>query len=608
MPFLPHVPSTTVTTIRSSRKARQVLVAGGGPARPRFAAADVAGHRKAARVPFRRLHNRAAGAAADAKSGGKGGKGGKDPGHVRLAKAADAAKTAKTVAKIVAKTTAVAAAPPPPCSPEARLKSPTRMPLPPAPGPSSPPQFSSLPDPFAELEAVELGERIEKKNELGPTTIARISRLRQRIRCRGAVLQWKAVMLVQRHDARLAQAELLRTRSAGCKIVRAWRDRLRRDAGAKQAAASLVLARHHLQIVVGLRVWQRRVQAKTLRTFVKNHTMPRFCQMIHLLRFKAIKIQRCFRDYLAISKARVRVLKMRFDKRVVERCDAIRAENHQRVLDYEEEKIRLMHVELQKTEDKWHESHARVRSIIVKAASAASRAKRRRRATRIAGLEGDGGQAATAAVAVAAANIVTGARSSNKHIKRGGKASRKANTPAAVEKKENLSVRMQKHKQRNDAVLQAEAKHLVDSIVLRATQSPRKQQQQGGTTLAPVAETDPVAGVGVPVLDALALQFMHLPSDVKKQLLKGILKRRRRHWARRQDEARRKHSNQVETHRAINVQDIKDLISGKLQVSGLEKQTLVRFEFEPLKMYSQGITVDLDRAIDNACTYCVWDF
>jgi hypothetical protein len=167
---------------------------------------------------------------------------------------------------------------------------------------------------------------------------------------------------------------------------------------------------------------------------------------------------------------------------------------------------------------------------------------------------------------------------------------------------------MQKHKQRNDAVLQAEAKHLVDSIVLRATQSPRKQQQQGGTTLAPVAETDPVAGVGVPVLDALALQFMHLPSDVKKQLLKGILKRRRRHWARRQDEARRKHSNQVETHRAINVQDIKDLISGKLQVSGLEKQTLVRFEFEPLKMYSQGITVDLDRAIDNACTYCVWDF
>ena len=584
MPFLPHVPSSAVTTIRSSRKAKPVLVS---KTMPRFAAADIAGRKTRPRVPFRRLQKRA-----KTESNGKGGK------------AAGLVRPAESVA-----------VPPPPCSPEARLKSPTRMPLPVgldpdsvsnAPKPSTlSPKFSSLPDPFAELEAVERSERIEKKNELGPETMARISLLQNRIKSRNAVYQWKTVMLMQRHEAHLAHVERLRVRSAGLKIVRAWRTRIQRDVVKKQAAASLVLARHRLQISVGLRACQRRGQAKMLRKFVKNHTMPRFCQMIHMLRFKAIIIQRCFRDYLAVSKARVRLLKMRFDRRVVERCDAIRAENHQRVLEYEEEKIRLMHVELQKTEDKWHESHARVRSIIVKAASAASRAKRRRRATRMAGQT-------TSAEAVTLLAGVHGNISMNeensKKLKRKKKASsHKTNTPAPADDKENLGVRLQKNKRRNEAVLQDEAKKLVDSVILSAAQSPRKRGQNG-VPLPAIAEIGSFSNSDAPVLDALALQFMHLPPDIKKQLLKGILKRRRRNWARCQTEARRKHSNQVETHRAINVQDIKDLISGKLQVSGLEKQTLVRFKFEPLKMYSKGITVDLDRAIDNACKHCVWDF
>ena len=280
-----------------------------------------------------------------------------------------------------------------PCSPEARLKSPTRMPLPPSGSspataddhagnskkfPQSPP-FRSLPDPFAELLAIERTERIDMKDKLGPNTMSRMSHIRRHARCRNAIRQWHAVMLVQRRRERLARAENVRTRSAGRVIVRAWRARVHRVAKAKQVEASIIISRHRLQISVGLRTWQRRVQANTIRKFVKNHTMPRFCHMIHLLRWHAIKIQRCFRAYIAVSKARVRVLRMLFDRRVVERCDAIRAENHQRVMDYEEEKLRIFHEQLQNTENKWHESHARVRSIIVKAATAASRAKRRRR-------------------------------------------------------------------------------------------------------------------------------------------------------------------------------------------------------------------------------------
>ena len=156
-------------------------------------------------------------------------------------------------------------------------------------------------------------------------------------------------------------------------------------------------------------------------------------------------------------------------------------------------------------------------------------------------------------------------------------------TAANKKKRENIHVRLQKHKQRNDDVLQKEAQSLVDSI-------PSEQ------------------GHDASVLDALAPQFMHLPPDKKKHLLKGILKRRRRAWARYQGEAQRKHLNKIETHRPINVQDIKDLISGKLEVSGLEKQTLVHFQFEPMKIYSKAIAADLDRAIDSACKLCVWDF
>ena len=85
-----------------------------------------------------------------------------------------------------------------------------------APKPSTlSPKFSSLPDPFAELEAVERSERIEKKNELGPETMARISLLQNRIKSRNAVYQWKTVMLMQRHEAHLAHVERFRVRSAG---------------------------------------------------------------------------------------------------------------------------------------------------------------------------------------------------------------------------------------------------------------------------------------------------------------------------------------------------------------------------------------------------------
>ena len=73
--------------------------------------------------------------------------------------------------------------------------------------PQSPP-FRSLPDPFAELLAIERTERIDMKDKLGPNTMSRMSHIRRHARCRNAIRQWHAVMLVQRRRERLARAKM----------------------------------------------------------------------------------------------------------------------------------------------------------------------------------------------------------------------------------------------------------------------------------------------------------------------------------------------------------------------------------------------------------------
>ena len=224
LPILGAVPPSKVTSIPGSRKTKSIVVAN-GPRRPLLCASEIPGV-KASRAPFRRIHN------ITNRSGGKSrGKADKVPSpHTEVV-------------------------PSVPCSPEARLKSPTRMPLPPTDctlatvpavanldadmrvGPNSP-QFKSLPDPFAELEAIERIERIENKDELGPSTMSRMSRIKRRINCRVAIRRWYAIITIQRQKDHMAIVERLRRRSAGRVIVRAWRMRMQKVAEAKQAAAT----------------------------------------------------------------------------------------------------------------------------------------------------------------------------------------------------------------------------------------------------------------------------------------------------------------------------------------------------------------------------------
>ena len=107
-------------------------------------------------------------------------------------------------------------------------------------------------------------------------------------------------------------------------------------------------------------------------------------------------------------------------------------------------------------------------------------------------------------------------------------------------------------------------------------------------------------------MDALALQYMHLPPGVRSKLLREILRSRRKEWNIGQDEARRLHSNKVQTHRAINVGDVRKMLQGGLHASELEKETIVRWKRQPLRMWT-SIVPELDWAIDISVTHCVWD-
>jgi len=107
-------------------------------------------------------------------------------------------------------------------------------------------------------------------------------------------------------------------------------------------------------------------------------------------------------------------------------------------------------------------------------------------------------------------------------------------------------------------------------------------------------------------MDALALQYMHLPPGMRTKLLREILKNRRKQWNLQQDEEYRLHSNKVQTHRAINVGDVRKMLQDGLHASELEKETIVRWKRQPLQMWS-SVVPDLNWAIDIAVTHCVWD-
>ena len=112
---------------------------------------------------------------------------------------------------------------------------------------------------------------------------------------------------------------------------------------------------------------------------------------------------------------------------------------------------------------------------------------------------------------------------------------------------------------------------------------------------------------GLPEInDCLALEYMTLPAPSRRGLLREVLRRRRRAWVQRQEVEKRRHARQVETHRAINVDDVRKMLGSSLTAEDLERRTIVRFERQPCMMLL-GLARDLDWAIDSAIPLCVWD-
>lgn len=108
--------------------------------------------------------------------------------------------------------------------------------------------------------------------------------------------------------------------------------------------------------------------------------------------------------------------------------------------------------------------------------------------------------------------------------------------------------------------------------------------------------------------DVLALEYMTLTSDARRELLQGVVKRMRWRWIRQQQELQRRHENQVVTHRPININDARLMLAKSLSAQEMRLNRVIRFKFAPLQMWhaclSEGIIDDLvDRAID----LCIWE-
>ena len=116
----------------------------------------------------------------------------------------------------------------------------------------------------------------------------------------------------------------------------AWKNYFNLKLISKYNNANNVFKRNLFKMIITLKVLKRRKNAKLLTKFVKQTVGPRFKTVIQTLRWKVIKCQRNIRDYLICSNARLKLLRLKFEKRVKMRCEEIRNVHTGRSKEYQD--------------------------------------------------------------------------------------------------------------------------------------------------------------------------------------------------------------------------------------------------------------------------------
>ena len=477
----------------------------------------------------------------------------------------------------------------PPPAPVSPSRAPT-LSLPPP--PCSPRYVSVLPDPMAEFAAVEKRYKEQQKQLHGGATLTHLCRRYQSHQLHLAFHEWTT------HTHALKQ-RTFQSHYAANIIAIEWRNYQNAKALTRMQQAKATLQRNLLRMIVTLKVLKTRQAAQRVTTFVKQTVGPRFKTVIQTLRWKVIKCQRCVRSYLMCTKARLRALKLRFEKRVKVRCDEIRNVNSGRSQEYSDLKDHLQSERLRNVEEKWHDAHARVKNVMQVALTAASRAKRRRMVYKKRMRDGE--------AAAALQQIQIDTQVSTILSKKNNPLKRNKHAISKLSKRKKETTKLAKE---NVARLNPVGNGVPGSVVNALEKCEERNAGVAAAkkkTQAEAAVVDPVdLGMVNDQFDALALQYMHLPVGVRAHLLRTILSKQRKSWTEEQDEEKRIYENKVEIHRPIDCGDVRKMLKGNLHASELEKETIVRWERKPLELWST-VASDLDAAIDVAITKCVWD-
>jgi hypothetical protein len=463
---------------------------------------------------------------------------------------------------------------PPPVSPSRSQL--IGMPLPPA---TSPRYMSVLPDPMAEFAMQERQYKEDQKNLHGSTIVASCVKIYNRHQLHLALKCWAL-------DTQRKQEHALQCQFSAQIIALGWKNYQNKIILVKYNNANACLKRNLLRIIVFLKQLKTRRAARLVTTFVKQTVGPRFKTVIQTLRWKVIVCQRFVRDYLACSKARLKVLRMRFEKRVKIRCDEIRNINIHRSQEYADLKSHLQLEQLRNVEEKWHDAHARVKNVMQVALTAASRAKRRRMKFKKQMKAGEAAAALQQAKLDTLMQQVEERKLEKQKEKQ--KKQRKFRPPLIIKDIPVLA---------NVGAVASTLQNCADKNKAIKTAAKRSHVVQPNAQIDAVEDDQ---------YDALALQYMHLPTGIRSSLCRNILKKYRQKWIEFQDEKKRIYSHKVEIHRPIDCEDVKKMLKGDLHAMDLEKETIVRWKRKPLELW-RAIANDLDVAIDIAITHCVWD-
>jgi hypothetical protein len=237
-----------------------------------------------------------------------------------------------------------------PASPSRRLQLPLPPALPLAPPAPTSPQFSLLPDPMAEFESLERQYKETQKHEHSSRVVSNCIAIHRRHSLCLALSNWTLHTSYQ-------QTQEMRLQKASTIILTALRLRTKRIAAERLSHANTVLQRNLLRIIMALKIISTYKKRQLVQKFVKEAVGPRFKTVIQTLRWNVIKIQRFIRSYLVCSRARLKLMRLKFDKRVIVVCDHIRNEHVGRGQEYEDLKDHIVLERLRNVEEQWHDAH-----------------------------------------------------------------------------------------------------------------------------------------------------------------------------------------------------------------------------------------------------------